>query len=144
MAARGQHDDGSNKWRGNRAEYRVRICWRRRLDAASSERPEPVRHDRFFQTDGGRKRVDDCQSERQHVVILLLRRCGTELPSIWPFVYVGIGAARMSVTRRSMAVAGRRRMAPDGEALWWGWERFARQGESGVHGSPERGGVGLG
>ena len=36
---------------------------------------------------------------------------GTQLPSIWPFVYVGIGAARMSVARRWMAVADRRRMA---------------------------------
>jgi hypothetical protein len=54
----------------------------------------------------------------------LLRRCGTELPSIWPFVYVGVGAARMSVARRWMAAADRRRMASDGEALWWSGERF--------------------
>jgi len=60
-----------------------------------------------------------------NLVILLLRRFGTELPSIWPLVCVGIGAARMSVARRWMAVADRRRMASDGEALWWTWERFA-------------------
>jgi hypothetical protein len=52
--ARGHHDDESNWCRGNRAEYCVRICWRRRLDRKPSERPEPVRHYRFFQTDGGR------------------------------------------------------------------------------------------
>ena len=28
--------------------------WLRRLDAGFSERPEAVRYDRFFQTDGGR------------------------------------------------------------------------------------------
>src|SRR5688572_28118739 len=123
--AGGQHDYESHQCRGNRAEYCVRIWWRRQLDAGFSERPEPTRHEHFFQTDGGRKGVDDCQSERQHVVILLLRRCGTELPSIWSFVYVGIGAARMSVASRWMAVADRRRMASDGAALWRTWERFA-------------------
>jgi len=54
MGARGQHDDEPNQCRGNRAHC-VRICWRRRLDAALTERPEPIRHGRFFQTDGGRK-----------------------------------------------------------------------------------------
>ena len=29
------------------------------------------------------------------------------------------------ITKRRMAVADRRRMASDGEALWWSWERFA-------------------
>src|SRR5215217_8046784 len=101
------------------------MCWRRRVDAAFRDRPGPARHHRFFQTDGGRQRVDDCQPQRQHVVVLLLRRCGTELPSVWPFVYVGIGAARMSVARRWMARAHRRRMASAGDALWWTWERFA-------------------
>src|SRR5262245_35767981 len=122
---RGQHADGSKPCRGYRVEHCVRICCRRRLDPAFSERPEPVRHDCSLQTDGGWQRVDGCESERQHVVILLLRRFGTELPSIWPLVHVGIGAARMSVATRSMAVADRRRMASDGEALWWSWERFA-------------------
>jgi len=51
---RGQHDDESNWCRANRAEYCFRVCWWRQLDAAFSKRPEPIRHDRFFQTDGGR------------------------------------------------------------------------------------------
>src|SRR5262245_43158477 len=91
-----QHDDESTQCRGHLAEYCVRVCCRRRLGTAFSEGPEPVRHDCSLQTDGGRQRVDDCQSERQYLVILLLRRCGIELPSIWASVCVGIGAARMS------------------------------------------------
>src|SRR5262245_32039292 len=113
---RGQCDDESKQRRGHRSEYCGWTCCLRRLDAA---------FDCSFQTDGGRQRVDDCQSERQHLAILLLRRFGTELPSIWPLVYVGIRAARMSVERRSLAVADRRRMASAGAALWWTWKRFA-------------------
>ena len=56
--------------------------------------------------------------------VLLLRRCGTELPPVWPFVYVGIGAASMSIIGRWMAIADRRRMAADGEALWWSQRGF--------------------
>ena len=39
------------------------------------------------------------------IAVLLLRRCGTELPSVWPFVHVGVGAARMSIIGRRMAIA---------------------------------------
>jgi len=48
-ASRGQHDGDSGSCRGNRAKYCVRICWRRLLDAAFSERPDRVRHDLFVQ-----------------------------------------------------------------------------------------------
>ena len=41
------------------------------------------------------------------VAILLLRRCRTELPSIRPFVYVGVGAAGVPVARRRLALTDR-------------------------------------
>ena len=39
--------------------------------------------------------------------------------NIWPFVYVGVGAARMSIIGGWMAIADGRRVAADGEALRW-------------------------
>ena len=58
------------------------------------------------------------------IAILLLRRCRSELPSIRPVVYVGVGAASVPVARRRLALANRRRMAADGEALRWRQLRF--------------------
>jgi len=82
--------------------------------------------------------VDDGQPQRQHAVVLLLRGRGIELPSVRPFVYVGIGAARMSVARKPMAVANRRRVAAIGKAVWWNRGRLARHGESRLHSAPEQ------
>jgi hypothetical protein len=65
------------------------------------------------------KHVDDTQSGCQHCAVLLLRRCGTELPSVGPFVHLGVGPASMSIIGRWMAIADRRRMAADGEAPRW-------------------------
>jgi hypothetical protein len=75
-----------------------------RLDAPLSERPERVRHGLFSQTDGGWQGVDDRQSERQRVTILLLRRCRATLPSIRPLVHVGVGAAGVPVARSGLAL----------------------------------------
>jgi hypothetical protein len=62
-------------------------------------------------------RKDDTQYGCQHCAVLSLRRCGPELPSIWPSVHVGVGAASMSIIGRWMAIADGRRMAAAGEAL---------------------------
>src|ERR687897_648012 len=71
---------------------------------AFAEQPERVRR---FQTYGGWQRVDDRQSEHQRVAIVLLRRRRTELRSIRPAVYVGVGAAWVRVARRPLAAAKR-------------------------------------
>ena len=87
------------------------------LEHRSAQDQKAFRHDAFLQADGGRQAVDDMQSERQHCPLLLLRRCGTELPSVWPLVHVGCSAATMSIIRKWLVITNGRRMAADGEAL---------------------------
>ena len=113
-----EDDADANSRRGDRAECCVRSCRRLLLDAPFGRRPDRARHRLFLQTDAGRQTVDDGEPER-HRRVLLLRQYRTELPSIWPSVYVGIGAAGMSIAGRWMAIADERRMAADGEALRW-------------------------
>src|SRR6476620_3282016 len=91
------------------------------LDAGSTQ--PPGKDQNLSGTTGSSKRmangkgVDDIQPQRQYSVVVLLRGCGIELPSVRPIVYMGIGAARMSVAGIRMAFANRRRMASAGEAL---------------------------
>lgn len=61
--------------------------------------------DESLQADGGRQTVDDTQPGRQDYAVLLLRRCGTELPPVWAFVHVGVGAASVSIPGSRMAIA---------------------------------------
>lgn len=71
-------------------------------------------------TDSSKRMADGKQWTIHNLdVNTMLRRCGTELPSVWPFVHVGVGAASMSIIGRWMAIADGRRMAADGEALRW-------------------------
>jgi hypothetical protein len=58
-------------------------------------------------------------SAQARKAFLLLRRCATELPSVWPFVHVGVGAESMSIIGRWMAATDGRRLAADGQGLWW-------------------------
>ena len=49
--------------------------------------------------------VDDTQPGRQDYAVLLLRSRGTELPPVWAFVHVGVGAASVSIPGSRMAIA---------------------------------------
>ena len=89
------------------------------LQRLSAQSRKAARQDVFLQAYGGRQVLVDPQSGGQHFAVLLLQRCGTELPSLRPFVHLGVGLARMSIIGRGMAIADRRRMAADGEALRW-------------------------
>src|SRR5439155_26525610 len=89
----GPRSPGSRLYRGDDAQSRVRDCRRFALAA-------PV-----IQPDGGRERMDDSQSRPRSRRLVLLRRCGTELPAVWPLVFVGIGVPGLSLAGRSVAAA---------------------------------------